>query len=322
LILDSAGYGGELSPYVGNLTELRILQLSGNAIGGRIPGGALSGLARLTRLDLSANRFSGSIPSEIGELAKLRSLDLSHNRLRGELPRSLARLGALAQLSLQGNGLAGAVPDLTGLEGLRQLDLSGNKLSGTPPMRRLPSSVCSVSLRNNSFSGRIPSRAASRLVRLAVLDLGHNRIGGRVPGSLLAHPNLQQLNLSGNMLSEIPARARALCESPLVALDLSYNLISGRLPAAFARMHQLSSLSLRHNLLHGTIPPAYGAKAASDGVRLLLDGNYLVGPLPPQLLAAPAASLADNCFTHCPFALCQGHTQKSQTLCRLFNPPP
>ncbi|XP_024532973.1 inactive leucine-rich repeat receptor-like protein kinase CORYNE isoform X2 [Selaginella moellendorffii] len=52
---------GELSPRLGLLSELRVL-------------------------DLSANRLSGLIPDEIAQLPKLRSIDLSSNRLVGRIP--------------------------------------------------------------------------------------------------------------------------------------------------------------------------------------------------------------------------------------------
>ncbi len=57
---------------------------------------SLSSLDRLERLDLSGNRFDGSIPPSIGSLVALHSLDLSYNAFRSELPDSILALTNLA----------------------------------------------------------------------------------------------------------------------------------------------------------------------------------------------------------------------------------
>ncbi|MCO5553383.1 hypothetical protein L7F22_006904 [Adiantum nelumboides] len=149
---------------------------------------------------------------------------------------------------------------------------------------------------------------------------------------MLAYPSLQQLNLSMNKLSQLRAHPKHVAHSPMVALDLSYNMLSGHLPSIFATMRELSSLSLRCNFFHGVIPLSYGVKATANAEnmkpleRLMLDGNYLTGPLPAPFMhvASMAASFVDNCFESCPRKLtfCQGKNQKAQTLCRLFNSSP
>ena len=336
VVFDNAGYGGLLSPYVGNLTRLRILQLSGNFIAGVIPD-TISHLSHLITLDLSANRFTGVLPKSLGSLASLQTLDFSDNNLQGTIPRSINYLTSLTSLRLQTNGLTGTIPDLRNMSSLRQLDLSGNKFSGAFPTTSLPpESISLISLRNNNFSGKLPSLLISSLTRLVVLDLSQNQFSGCVDDAILAHQSLQQVNLSNNMLVQLRAHGKQhLVESPLVALDISYNRISGRLPGMFALMKELSALSLRYNIFHGAIPQSYGVKAMANGIlakplqRLLLDGNYLIGPLPTQFITEVPnhhmlASFGDNCFTYCPmqYAFCQGKGQKTQTICRLFNPSP
>ncbi|MCE2422709.1 MAG: hypothetical protein J4G03_05305, partial [Gemmatimonadetes bacterium] len=72
-------------------------------------------LGNVTRLDLSYNDLTGSIPAELGNLESLWYLNLSSNGLTGSIPAELGDLEILADLRLHGNsGLTGPLPnDLT-----------------------------------------------------------------------------------------------------------------------------------------------------------------------------------------------------------------
>lgn len=95
----------------GSVTAIR---LSGTAdepggLTGRIPP-ALVQLSELTVLDLSGNELSGPIPWELGNLANLQTLNLSDNQLTGSIPPELANPAQLSGLYLQLNRLTGTVP--------------------------------------------------------------------------------------------------------------------------------------------------------------------------------------------------------------------
>ena len=64
----------------------------------------------LYKLDLSSNKLSGSIPSQLGNLSSLNSLRLFNNQLSGEVPLSIFNLLELEFLFLQDNHLSGVVP--------------------------------------------------------------------------------------------------------------------------------------------------------------------------------------------------------------------
>ena len=90
--------------------------------------------ARVMSLDLSSNRLSGSIPSELGSLSKLTYLSLHDNELSGSIPSELGSLSNLTSLYLSGNELSGPIPSSLGnLSNLTSLHLSGNQLSGCVP---------------------------------------------------------------------------------------------------------------------------------------------------------------------------------------------
>jgi Leucine-rich repeat (LRR) protein len=64
----------------------------------------LSCSGNLRVLDLSSNALSGSLPALAA--GSLQQLDLSNNSLTGQLPGDFAELPALRQLRLTGNELA------------------------------------------------------------------------------------------------------------------------------------------------------------------------------------------------------------------------
>ncbi|PSR88221.1 Protein NSP-INTERACTING KINASE 1 like [Actinidia chinensis var. chinensis] len=105
----SQNLSGNLSPSIGNLTNLQIVLLQNNNI-------------------------SGSIPTELGRLPKLQTLDLSNNFFTGEIPSSLAHLKSLQYLRLNNNSLSQAIPlSFANMTQLAFLDLSFNNLSGPVP---------------------------------------------------------------------------------------------------------------------------------------------------------------------------------------------
>lgn len=112
---------GQLSPALGNLSELVHLDLSNNSLTASIPA-ELGNLRKLEYLDLSRNSLTGKIPAELGELKKLRFLLLSNNSLSGSIPEEVGYLSNLENLDLNRNSLTGNIPaNLGNLKNLRTL---------------------------------------------------------------------------------------------------------------------------------------------------------------------------------------------------------
>ena len=89
---------------------------------------------RVTRLAIVANRLSGALPPELGDLANLMVLTMTGNALSGPIPHELGNLANLEVLNLGDNELSGPIPpELGNLVDLETLWLWGNDLSGPNP---------------------------------------------------------------------------------------------------------------------------------------------------------------------------------------------
>lgn len=170
-----------LSPFLFERVTLHGLVISSGEIVD-VSAQAFSGLAlSLTALGLPNNRLS-SIPSEsLRPLVHLERLDLSNNRIQ----------------SISGKPFAG-------LDRLRFLDLSGNALETiAPEVFAAPSGLRSLQLRSNLLeASQLSASALVGLKKLQEIDLGYNRLRGRLTSSFLQGlDNLITLELTGNNLT-------------------------------------------------------------------------------------------------------------------------
>ena len=192
------GLTGPIPVELGDLSELRILFLSRNALSGSIPP-ELGNLARLDSLTLGANQLVGPIPPELGNLGELTGLWLWDNQLTGEIPPELGSLGNLERLDLRYNALTGPIPsELGNLNGLERLYLRSNGLTGPiPPQLGNLSRLERLYVRNNRLTGPIPSELGG-LTSLVRLELHSNRLSGSIPGSFLQLANLNDIEFDRN----------------------------------------------------------------------------------------------------------------------------
>ena len=141
-------FNGEMPAELGNLANLRYLDLRYNGFNGEIPA-ELGNLTNLEVLSFYGDGFTGEIPAELGNLTNLRFLDLAFNYLTGEIPAELGNLTNLEWLFLSENDLIGEIPaELDNLTDLKFLDLSGNNLTGEVSVAQASKAtrmqVCSV----------------------------------------------------------------------------------------------------------------------------------------------------------------------------------
>ena len=120
---------GNIPPGLGqrNLGNFKFLVLCSNQLSGSIPPD-LGNLSQLRTLDLSFNHLSGTIPPELGNLFNLGFLKLDSNQLSGSIPQELGNLWFLCILTLNSNRLSGSIPPSLMNLGLCGLDLRWNSL--------------------------------------------------------------------------------------------------------------------------------------------------------------------------------------------------
>ncbi|XP_027099186.1 receptor-like protein EIX1 [Coffea arabica] len=100
--------GGQLSPSLVNLTNLRYLDMSSNDFSGIQVPAFLGLLKNLRYLNLSSAGFDGEIPHHLGNLSHLRYLDLGWNSLSTKDLGWIAGLSSLEGLVLSKLNLAAA----------------------------------------------------------------------------------------------------------------------------------------------------------------------------------------------------------------------
>ena len=100
-----------LPTHLGDLLQLEYINLAGNLLHGSLPSTIFTNLSTLRGLDLSFNALSGTIPDIFASIPRLQELNLAGNRLEGPLPPSISRLGKLRHLNLYSNKLTGDIPE-------------------------------------------------------------------------------------------------------------------------------------------------------------------------------------------------------------------
>lgn len=235
----------------------------------------------VSRIELTNNALSGTIPQELVNLAALQELLLNNNQLTGGIPAELGGLTNLVNLALNNNQLTGPIPpQLTNLPVLEELTLRYNQLTGElPPQLGSLTSLTSLSLSVNQLTGEIPPELGD-LVGLTTLDLAVNQLTGSIPPELGNLTALTALFLYWNQLTgEIPSELGQQTE--MRWFELSRNQLTGSIPSSLANMTKVYRLMLSGNKLTGSIPRELGALTALW--TLSLENNQLTGIIPPEL---------------------------------------
>lgn len=276
---------GNLSPAIGNLTELRILYLPFHSFDGEIPGeiwglenlevvnfegSSLVGIlpsrfpSRLRVLNLASNSITGEIPISLSRCVRLEILDLSRNRINGSLPRFFNSFPKLTHLHLSSNRLEKSIPEDfgDGCLSLEHLDFSGNLLVGSiPSSLGNCSKLRSLLLFSNHLDGVVPSDLG-RLEKLRALDVSRNSLRGSIPEELGNCKELSVLVLT-NLFDPIPA------QNSLIYLDKDeFNHFKGGISWKISSLPKLRILWAPRAKLEGEFPNFWGSCESLEMVNL------------------------------------------------------
>lgn len=135
LEVESNYLSGELPSELGRLPSLIYLYIRRNLLDMRLSDLLVPGAYRnIFAMWLDNNKFSGTIPSEVGALSGLASFSISNSTLTGKIPTELGKLTDLRRLWLYGNQLTGRIPSQLGnLDKLEVLEIFDTKLMGYMP---------------------------------------------------------------------------------------------------------------------------------------------------------------------------------------------
>ncbi|KAL2502945.1 putative LRR receptor-like serine/threonine-protein kinase [Forsythia ovata] len=344
LALGNFSLAGTITPYIGNLSFLRVLDLKNNFFHGRIPV-SIGKLFRLETLILATNNIQGNIPSSLSDCSSLRVIDLSENILEGTIPSKLGNLTKLEDLTFAKNNLTGYIPlSFANLSSLNNLILMYNKFEGPIPSELGNLNLLlQINIGINNFSGQIPS-SIFNLSSLIILGVVKNRFYGHLPSDLFTTlPNLMELYVGGNLYQgQIPASLSNA--SNLEVSDFSANQFTGGIPmlwnlenirilnlefnqfsnegenglefiTSLVNCSQLQVFSVGTNKFSGQIPSSIGNLSSQLSLLNLVD-NQFEGNIPEtigNLASLIQLSLEANLFTgHIPLSI--GNLQNLQGL--------
>ncbi|KAJ9178331.1 hypothetical protein P3X46_010222 [Hevea brasiliensis] len=249
LVLEGQNLIGSVSPYIGNLSFLRILNLRNNTFKGQIPQ-EVGNLFRLQEFFLNNNTIEGVIPINITRCSHLRIIRLQKNNLIGKIPTELGSLAMLEELILNANNLNGKIPPSIGnLSSLAWLSATTMELEGNIPheLSRL-TSLTHFNFADNNLSGIFPS-AIFNISSLKMISISLNKLHGSLPNNIgITLPNLQEIDMGSNFFSGlIPI---SLCNaSQLGILDLPINNFVGRVPSCLGNLRSFLWLNVGRNNL-------------------------------------------------------------------------
>ncbi|XVE89033.1 hypothetical protein DITRI_Ditri19aG0117500 [Diplodiscus trichospermus] len=267
--------------------NLELLDLSGNKFNGSIQG--ICELKNLLELDLSDNKFSGHFPQCLGNLTHLQVLDLSSNRLDGNIPFDISKLKLLEYVSLFNNNFEGLfslslLAKLSELEVLRlssqnkmfQVETQNFPWIPTFQLKALELSDCNLNMKTKTIPSFLFHQYALRYI-----DLSFNNLVGMFPTWLLQNNSkLDAMNLMKNSFQGSLQLPNSIHD--LLTLEISDNRFSGQIPKNIGLiLPKLSYMNMSKNSFEGNVPSSVGEM---KGLRFLdLSANKFSGELPRGL---------------------------------------
>ncbi|KAK7393238.1 hypothetical protein VNO78_21788 [Psophocarpus tetragonolobus] len=314
LSLSDSQFSGRIPNILGNLTKLKLLDLSFNTHLYAYDSDWISQLSSLQYLYMT-DVYLGKVQNLLQVLSmhpSLLTIELENCRLNELQPHNLVRatnVSRLQVLKLAHNGLeAQSLDPFHNMTSTTLIDLAYNNLNSTPFWLSSCNKLVSLFLTNNAFSGSFPS-AFQNLSSLAELELEENNFDS-IPSWLGKLKGLRYLGLSGNNISHIEGSLASIMGNccHLQSLVLSGNMISvdalgsniqsgcityelkqlyinnnelDRFPAWLTQLVNLEFLDLSKNSIYGLIPHTIGELKKLES--LYLDKNNLHGSIPYSL---------------------------------------
>jgi len=270
--------------FTGSETYVRGLSLGNNNLGGTLPDSLRKFFINFGLFDLSQNQLSGTLPDDVWGIKNAWTFDLSDNRFSGALPFAILDVGP-SEIDLSNNHFTEFGPgdrDDSDAFSVRFIDLPGNRLTTFPPPSWLDAGIDfgleAIDLSSNEFASgvEIDQEIPSRLRRLNLAD---NRIESIEGLSGTSFPELEELDLSNNLIEQWPLSGFF---PALEALLMPNNFLGTAWPENGPGFVRLEKLVLRNNRIEGVLPEWFDDLEIET---LDLDNNSIEGSLRPLFAA-------------------------------------
>ncbi|XP_051938498.1 toll-like receptor 7 [Hippocampus zosterae] len=272
-----------------NLSELRCLNLSGNAMSQSLNGSEFSYLTHLKYLDFTFNRLDLQYATAFQELKNLRTLDISYNDHYFEseglihMLNFTKHLKKLQTLRMNHNKISTSTNTEMESESLERLEFRDNRLDmlwrdGDTRFvnyfkKLLNLKVLDISNNNLNF---IPSQVFSGLPdKLSQLYVKTNRLKSFPWGKLQLIRSLEVLDLSENSLSTVPTML-SNCTRSLKKLFLQKNQILTLTPNFLKDAHNLTYLDVSFNHIQVIEKSSFPDDVVNQMEMLLLHNNDFI----------------------------------------------
>ncbi|CAF2061508.1 unnamed protein product [Brassica oleracea] len=287
---------GSIFPFLNSATSVTTLFLRCNYMDGPLPAKELKDLTILEVLDLSENRFSGSIPvtrlssagyKSLRRLRNLEIMDLSENAFTNSIFPFLCAATSLKSLFLGNNRMVGSFPvdELKYLTNLELLDLRINRFNGSTPVQEVSAlrKLNALDLSDNEFSSSTELQGKTKHIlsnstEIEYMKLANNGFQGNLPSSMGNMKSISYLDISHNSFNgELPRSFVMGCYS-IYSLTLSHNKLSGEVFQESANFTVIWDLSMENNMFTGKIGERLPDMKSLK--RLDISNNNLMGVIP------------------------------------------
>ncbi|KAL4655180.1 hypothetical protein ACB092_01G432100 [Castanea dentata] len=193
LRIDGNALSGPVPSNFNNLTNLNQMYLSNNKLTGPLPD--LSGMNRLSYVDISNNTFDGSdAPPWFPTLQSLTTLIMENTQLQGQFPVALFSLPLLQTVVLKKNQLNGSlVINPTHSNQLKLIDLQFNSISGLEGKEAYNGTLISDQSSSPYCRCAYPYTGTLFFEAVSFSDLGNNTYYNILEGSLMRSFHSHQL---------------------------------------------------------------------------------------------------------------------------------
>lgn len=263
-----------------------------NLFSGTIPT-ELGNMTSMLHLGLVTCALTGQIPTSVSGLTNLQSITIANNQLSGSFPIFLAEHVSLVNIQLFGNNMVGSLPPFT-QERLAVLQLQNNLFSGDLTHVFTESFVSSsalntIDLSQNTFTSSIPP-ALFNVPALWNLALSSNCFTGSLPHTICNARIIQTMSLNG-----LSSNSRCDDQGPILDFFLK-EYVYGSLPSCVWQMPNLNSFHVSGNRFSGEIGDLLWNSRLED---LSLRSNHFTGSLPLSLQRQSYSTLdvSYNTFT-------------------------